>query len=560
MAGFLISNLDINVECQMDYPDKSFKKDLKYNDYNVKQSTSNKFIDDKICEEREKNIFVIEGVILNKKSLMEKYELSQWGQVLEKMSLDNECYFNDFRGTFSGAFYKKDKDEWLIYTNHLGDHQVFYWENGESFIVSSDLNWLVDALKQLNIEYSFNEEAFKSILSYGWVYGNMTMINEVKKLLPGTFLRINNKKIVEIKRYHLFENTKYNKQTEEEIIEEIDKRFRKAVALEYEKDKEYGYEHFALLSGGLDSRMSLWVANDMGYKVALAITFGQSQGDDIKVSNQIAAKLRIPHLIKTLDDFNSIEKSNILRKVKRSFGLIDVSGTINAYFEKILNTDNNGLIHGGLIGDAILASLWEHHKKPSGSIVGAINNVVLVKYNSIYKNEELEFIYNRVSHWTLGCQCTTWERLPYASVFLDIDFMEYCFSIPLKYRYNHYIYIKWILQKYPEAAEFIWEKTGCKINDNEVIKKFRKIRKNVERKFNNVDDKNLGMNPFDYWYDIFPEVRKEMKELYDLGIKNKCISMELKKVVDKLYRNKECLYKIQIISALLSVNLYFGEE
>lgn len=45
-----------------------------------------------------------------------------------------------------------------------------------------------------------------------------------------------------------------------------------------------------------------------------------------------------------------------------------------------------------------------------------------------------------------------------------LDFLEFALPIPYELRKNHYIYKKWILKKYPDAAEFEWEKIKVKIN------------------------------------------------------------------------------------------------
>lgn len=44
------------------------------------------------------------------------------------------------------------------------------------------------------------------------------------------------------------------------------------------------------------------------------------------------------------------------------------------------------------------------------------------------------------------------------SSFLDVDFLDMMLSIPSHMRCKHYIYLKWLERKYPQAAEFGWEK------------------------------------------------------------------------------------------------------
>ena len=393
------------------------------------------------------------------------------------------------------------------------------------------------------------------MLSYGWIYRDKTIVSEVKKLKPGSFIKIKNGNIELIDKYYSFENTKYVTHSEDKIINEIDSKFRHAVKLEYDKDKEYGYNHLATLSGGLDSRMSIWVAKDMGYKDITAITFGQSQGDDIKVACQIASALNISHLIKTLDDASFI--SDIPTSVKNTFGLIEASGSIHGNsIMKLLNMSGFGLLHGGLIGDTVLTSKWEHRKK-SNKLIGTRNKVALVPPEKEYKNDELYLFYENVANLVLASQCSRFEDGSYSSPFVDIDFLNYCLKIPLKYRYNYRIYKKWILSKYPKAADFVWEKTGNKINDSDFAIKMRKLKRNLERKLNNVPEINIGMHPYDYWYESNKEFRNKLNGMYSNLIKNKEIDNEMKKQIKQLYENGNCRYKVSVISVLQSINEYF---
>lgn len=60
----------------------------------------------------------------------------------------------------------------------------------------------------------------------------------------------------EITQYYSLDNSHVKQDmTAEDAVELIDRYFRQAVKREFDKDKEYGYEHLVDLSGGLDSRM-----------------------------------------------------------------------------------------------------------------------------------------------------------------------------------------------------------------------------------------------------------------------------------------------------------------
>ncbi|MFG6380227.1 MAG: asparagine synthase C-terminal domain-containing protein [Lachnospiraceae bacterium] len=555
MAGFFVSNFV--KEINYDFVNNSvtcIKKEIETEKYIVKQYTSSKFLDDKVfLQNKEGDIYIIEGYILNKKDLIYRFKGETWINALENMKLQKKDYFMDFRGSFSGASYCLKDDEWIFYTNHLGDCQVFYWNQDDKFIVTSDMNWMVDALKSKGMVYTLNKKAAMSIMSYGWVEGDETIIAEVKKILPGHCIKIKN--ILSVYQYHRFVNTKFTSQSEDEIIEEIDKKFCHAVKLEYEKDREYGYKHIATLSGGLDSRMNVWVAKEMGYDPITAITFGQSRGEDISISNQIATKLRIPHFIKNLDDADFF--NNIPNAVKDTFGLIAVAGTIHGdSMLQCLDLSKFGIIHTGQAGDAILGSRWKCHIKPS-SLVGSDSNIALIPYNRNWENEELYFFYERVMHWTLGIHCKQYEQSMYASPFIQVDFMEYCLSIPLRYRYEHYIYKKWILKKHPKAADFNWENLGGKISDSKRIIKLKNFVKECKRKINKVSKQNQGMNPFDYWYESIPERRRVLDDMFESLLKMPLLDTQFSEIIKRMYNIETCRGKIRLISALYSIKSYF---
>lgn len=117
----------------------------------------------------------------------------------------------------------------------------------------------------------------------------------------GKYIKIENNKF-EIKTYYELDNTPNYNQTEDEIIDNINELFRNAVKLEFEKDKEYRYKHIVALSGGLDSRMTTWVAHDMGYTDQLNYTFSQSDYLDETIAKEIARDLEHEWIFKFLDN------------------------------------------------------------------------------------------------------------------------------------------------------------------------------------------------------------------------------------------------------------------
>lgn len=158
------------------------------------------------------------------------------------------------------VFYDKKNDRWLIYTNHFGEKQIFYLKLPDRVVFASELPWIMKYIKNNGVSYSIDEIGAYFLLTYSYMLEDYTIIKEIKKLPAGCYIKIEDGNF-KILRYFKIDNTL----TEDEMIENIDRLFKNAVKLEFEKNKQYKYKHIASLSGGLDSRMTVWVAHELGY-------------------------------------------------------------------------------------------------------------------------------------------------------------------------------------------------------------------------------------------------------------------------------------------------------
>ena len=190
-------------------------------------------------------------------------------------------------------------------------------------------------MRNNNIKYTFDKIGAYFLLTYGYMLEDYTLFKEIKKLNAGKYIKIKNDNF-EIHTYFEVDNTPDNTLTEEEIIENVDKLFRNAVKLEFEKDKEYGYKHVASLSGGLDSRMTTWVAHELGYWEQLNVTFSQTDYLDETIAKSIARDLKHEWLFKALDNGNYLK--NIDEMIEINFGICLYSG--NAHVNNFMNTFN----------------------------------------------------------------------------------------------------------------------------------------------------------------------------------------------------------------------------
>lgn len=540
--------------------------------YYIERRTIEKFERDKVFFENERYIVLTEGVILNSLELLEKYKSDDLKDTIFKMYEQNgETFFSEFRGSFSGLLYDKKADKWLIYTNHFGDKQIFYLLFEDRLIISSEMPWIVDYMKNNGIPYSLDEIGAYFLLTYGYMLEDYTIIKEIKKLIAGTYIKVENGDF-HVKQYFEINNEPDNTQTEDEIIENIDKLFRRAVQLEFEKDKEYSFKHIASLSGGLDSRMTIWVAHELDYTDQLNITFSQTDYIDEFVPKSIARDLKHEWLFCSLD--NGLYLMNIFDMLKINYGNVLYSGAAHGYHTiSKLNFQSYGLYHTGQLGDVILGTYYSSENPRQSYFPGAgaystrlimMNETKFLKYE--YANEEIFKFYNRGFNGILSGNLPAQRCTEVISPFLYVDFFTYCLKIPLKYRFDHRIYKRWILKKHPEAAKYIWEKIQGKITDISINIRGHNIalkalpKKAIIKLFKGSSlASNWNMNPIDYWYNTNEKLRDFIDSFYKENI-NSIQNFHVKEMCERLFREGNTLEKTQVLTVLAVWKFYFDDQ
>jgi asparagine synthase (glutamine-hydrolysing) len=544
--------------------------------YYIERRTVNKFLNDKIFEETNRYIVLTEGIILNSLKLINRYKKDNlFHTIIYMYEKNGNEFFNEFRGSFSGLFYDKRKNIWLIYTNHIGDKQIFYSILTDKIIIGSEINFLVEYYKNNSLTYNLDNIGAYFLLTYGFMLEDYTLFKEFKKLNAGHYIKIENNKY-EIKQYYRLNNTPKYKQTENDIIDNIDRLFRNAISLEFEKDNEYKLKHIVTLSGGLDSRMTTWVAHDLGYIEQLNVTFSQSNYLDETIAKKIASDLKHEWIFKTLD--NGLFLKNIEEIIKINFGNIAYYGLAHSKScLDLIDLKNFGIIHSGQLGDVIIGTFYDDLNPNkqycigdgaySNKLINRLNNINL-KYN--YENQEIFKFYGRCFTGANQGNLVSQEITETFSPFYDLEFLNYCLSIPVKFRFKHNIYKKWIIKKYPEATKYKWEKINTKITSPHINFKnkeiylsqlpdkiFRKISKllKIDYSKNGIYNKK-HMNPLGYWYLHNNDLKKFCDNYFNENIEL-IEDNNLKLDCNNLYNNGNAIEKNQVLSLLSAIRIYF---
>ena len=571
MPGFLVKNVKSKSILVDKFPERCISGII--GGGVAQRQTLDKFLHDKAFEETEQFIIIAEGYMLNKKDLFNKYGVSSISELISCMlKYSGESFFSEFRGCFSGAVYVKKENKWIIYTNQIGDNPVFYlFENGK-FAAASQVNYLLDFCKEQGISFTFNESCAYQMLTYGYIATDETYAKEIKRLNGGNYLVFQNGK-VEVKTYHRFEKhtERFEGQTEEQIIDEIDRVFRMSVSMEWGKDNEYGYRHLADLSGGLDSRMNLWIAHEMQKRHMTVISYSKKGYLDETVAKEITDYWNDEFIFMPLDDavfmYDLKDNTNLLSGLSLYSGITGGKRILES-----LDLRDYGIEHTGMVGDAVLGSFFHHpddgnKKWPTGMYSEKLKNRLPKHVKNLpyeYFDYEIFLMYVRGFHGACNTHLLRRNYTEIASPFLNVEFMQLCYDIPVALRIGHNIYKKWIIRKYPEAAKFKWEKTGGLITEKHSKTVIRKLIKRGPMKLMRIfgfDDRiSEGMNPIDYW--ISNDAR--LKEFLDKS-KEELIKKEkayysplLVNDLSKLYDEGNASEKAMVLTVLAATELFFN--
>ena len=543
---------------------------IAYKDFKVKNFSNHKFENDNIFLETNDYIIVLKGVILNKKALLAPS--LNWEATITSLYLkEGNGFFKKFRGSFCGALYDKKKDKWLVFTDHIGSKSLFYYKKGKVYFISSKISEMYAFLNNNNLSISLNIESAYNLLSYGYMLGDDTLCDDIHKILPGNYLCIQDGNLEMINYYKLPPSKLEGNVDEDEIIENLDIKFREAIQLQFEKDREYSYKHLVTLSGGLDSRMTSWVAHQMGYVDQINLTYSQSDYLDETIPKKIAADLRHEWIFKALDNGTFLKDIDEISTISGGNALYYGLAHSNSIC-KYLNYDTLGMSHTGQLGEVVI-----------GSNISRLNNADLKtlggKYSTTMKNRnspgtsfesfedlELAMLYQRGFNGANEGLKIVQIKSETMSPFYNVDFWEYCRSIPIKNRMNHNIYLKWISSKYPEAANYKWEKINAKPSANHFSVTYKgkqillkKLPSAILQKlgFNSPSKATKNhMNPLGYWYNTNNDLKTFQDNYFKENI-DRIANEGLKSDCQKLYNLGNAIEKNQVLTLLSAIKLNF---
>jgi asparagine synthase (glutamine-hydrolysing) len=164
-------------------------------------------------------------------------------------------YLHYLNGMFAFALYDRNSNTVFLVRDRVGVKPLYYYVNKNRFLFASEIKAL---LMHDEIEAETNYEAVHDYLSFEYTLDDGTLFKNIKKLLPGHYIKIGIKGY-ETKLYWDIDLGTISEKTECESVEQLRKLIFDSVALRLRSDVPVG----CYLSGGLDSSLVSAVASQL---------------------------------------------------------------------------------------------------------------------------------------------------------------------------------------------------------------------------------------------------------------------------------------------------------
>lgn len=424
---------------------------------------------------------------------------------------------NKLNGMWGFVYYDSKKEELLISRDRFGKKPLYYYEDGNVFIVSSEIKPI---LYSKYYKKEINKEAVDEYLRSGLVDGlEETFFKGIKRFPASHFAiySLREKKFKTIKRYYSIEESIYEVSNDErENIQQFKELFFDAVKIRLRSDVEVG----TCLSGGLDSSSIYCVASEISNKPIQSFSsrFKEKGYDEGYFINQVIKKYP------GKNHFVFPEYANFESKLRKIIYYLEepskAMGVYPQWHVMELASKHLKVLLDGQGGDEILAGYDPYYAsfladiknpikffsevleiidKKSIGILKSLMKGVLGRYLKGKKNFQSSYLATKLLYDIyrdmlpalvkyedkIGMAFSIETRMP----FLDYRIVNFVFSLENKYKIRNG-WNKWILRKamkniLPDEVIYRKDKKGFPTPFNKILEQNKHLEKYIPNNVNN---------------------------------------------------------------------------
>ncbi len=416
---------------------------------------------------------------------------------------------SNINGLFT-VFIQLSNTEFLLANDIIRSFPIFYSTQNDVFNISDSASEIIKTIPSPELHLRAKNE----LLSSSYVRGSNTIIKEMFVTQSGQISQYRNAKLHSefYFNYHIsIENNSSYELQKEQLKENIDKTFERLVISLGER------KAVIPLSGGFDSRLIACKLKELGFKNVLCYTYGKWNNNTERETSQKAAKKLgfdwefVEYNKKTVGDYL---KDKTFGHFWQYYSQLSTTPMFHDYFAvKFFNENriipNDSIFISGHSGDFLGGSqLYKNGNiKKEASLKKIAKNIfkqrfLLTKLSSATEKEIINNIYSQLQHqhknhalpmaYTIFEDWEVKENLSkynanaahiydffgygYRLPFWDKSLVNYCKTIPYKYKFGKIIYDD-VLKNYFKKFNIDFE-AGRMLTPDEF--QFYKVKKRIK--------------------------------------------------------------------------------
>ncbi len=570
LFGFFLKD-KVTASATQNFDDfEGISETIQFQKHIVGRKVLNKLNQDRFFKENELFIIGFEGINLT--DGIQNFD--DFFRNYQKKGID---FVSQLKGGFNGFIFDKKQQKLYLFTDNLATRRFYYYFNQQyGFAFASSMQVLTKVLRQKNIPYTLNHDAVYMMALYGIILEDYTYVSEIKVLPYGHILIFDvSQKKIKKQRYFEYQSgiipIAYD-----EAINKIENLLVSSIERIWQKNKQYSDSYFTLLSGGMDARVNVLIAKELGFDNIQSLTFGQSGSKDIVYAKQIAKGEGFNHHTEYLDGGDFLIDNIYENYIIPNDGMIFYNGS--AHLTSVLRKfdwQNTPVLHSGQIGDVLFGSFakntfdFQQNKEKLGytgfvqhpELLNKISvlNEILEKYQN--RGYELYIYEQRQINGTIMGDRSINHLVDSFSSFYDADLIQFCMLLPNDYKKYQKIYFDWLKKYHPQVVGYPWDKIEMKPDSYWKVKYGKLFKKyyNGLKKYLNLNYES--MNPVGLWLKENPVILQTLKRIFETEIHQPYITPELQKDLIRIYHDDifESRNKFTIITVLLALKLHFAK-
>ncbi len=237
-----------------------------------------------------------------RKLLKTKYQFNHWSGHSDSETLVNLFSYLSIKevlkviqGMFSFALHNSDTGSLILCRDRIGEKPL-YWGSFDNEIIFASTPQTIAQMSKRRL--SINKHAIHSFLSHSYIGKELSIYNEINKVLPGTYLEIANDLTCEESRYW----SAFSYATDLSVkpsIDNLEALLFETVELMLEADVPVG----TFLSGGIDSSLVSAIACNIKSDLkTFSIGFTEKEYDEAVFAEKIAKQIKSDHFTKIVTE------------------------------------------------------------------------------------------------------------------------------------------------------------------------------------------------------------------------------------------------------------------